>query len=304
VTLGTDATGRLLDERDLALAEELARRAALAVDNALLYQEAHQEIEERKTIEHALRLQAGELARSNAELERFAYLASHDLQEPLRMVMSYTQLLASRYAGRLDADADEFIAFAVEGVKRMGALIQDLLTYSQVGEASRHETTDLGEVLPDVLANLRRSIEESGAVVTSDPLPTVPAPRANMLHLFQNLIGNALKFRSAEAPRIHVGASRQDGEWLLWVKDNGIGIDPRYHRQVFLIFKRLHHRSEYPGTGVGLAICKKTVEQLGGRIWIDSRPGAGTTFFFVLPAGAPAPQATKPPSRMSPSTQL
>lgn len=235
----------------------------------------------------ALARQTEELARSNAELEQFAYVASHDLQEPLRMVASFTQLLARRYEGKLDADADEFIGYVVDGAVRMQRLINDLLTYSRVGRTGDTLVpTDCAAVFTTACANLRVAIAECGAEVAADPLPTVMAERSQLLQVFQNLIANALKFRREdEPPRIHVGASRQGADWLLWVRDNGIGIDRQYAERIFLVFQRLHGRRHYPGTGIGLAICKKVVERHGGQIWVDSEPDRGSTFYFTLRAG-------------------
>jgi PAS domain S-box-containing protein len=239
---------------------------------------------ERKRAEQELAARARELARSNAELEQFAYIASHDLQEPLRMVASFTQLLARRYKGRLDADADEFIGYAVDGANRMQAMINDLLEYSRVDRRGRPPApTDLDTVLDHVLENLRPTIAEAGATVTRDPLPTAPADDVQLGRLFQNLIGNALKFRGAAPPRVHVGAERAGAEWIISVRDNGIGIDPKYFDRIFILFQRLHGRGQYPGTGIGLAICKKIVERHGGRIWVESEPGRGACFRFTLP---------------------
>jgi light-regulated signal transduction histidine kinase (bacteriophytochrome) len=276
------------------LAMTIGAQAAIAIENAQLYDAAQRELAERKRAEQELKQTMAELARSNQELEQFAYVASHDLQEPLRMVASYVQLLARRYQSKLDADADEFIAYAVDGATRMQALINDLLAYSRVGTRGKpFEPTDCEAVFDQALANLQMAIEESGTVVTHDPLPTVMADATQLTQLFQNLIGNAVKFRGEESPRIHVsaerlpplqaGEGRGGGEWTFSVRDNGIGIDPAYHDRIFLIFQRLHTREEYPGTGIGLAVCKKIVERHGGRIWVESQLGKGSTFYFTIP---------------------
>lgn len=280
----------------------------------------YEDITEQKRAEEKLQRTLEDLAHSNAELERFGYIASHDLQEPLRMVSSFVQLLAERYRGRLDADADDFIGFVVDGAQRMGQLINDLLAYSRVGTRGQPlRPTDTEAALEDALWNLSVAIEETGATVTHDPLPVVLADRTQLLQLFQNLIGNALKFRGSEPPRVHVAAQaiadirsapdivrrpadaaaasiahptshiadRPTG-WVFSVADNGIGIAPEYHERIFGVFQRLHSRSEYPGTGIGLAICKRVVERHGGRIWVESQVGRGATFYFTLPA---APEA-------------
>ena len=250
--------------------------------------------EEHQRAEEELKQTMAELARSNKELEQFAYVASHDLQEPLRMVASYVQLLARHYQGKLDADADEFIAYAVDGASRMQSLINDLLAYSRVSTRGKpFEPTECEAVLSRVFADLQVVIEENGAVVTHDPLPTVMADATQLTQLFQNLIGNAIKFRSEESPRVHVSAERLPpspagegwggGEWVFAVRDNGIGVDPECHERIFLIFQRVHTREEYPGTGIGLAICKKIVECHGGRIWVESQPGKGSIFYFTIP---------------------
>jgi len=243
------------------------------------------DVTERQQAEHALADKARELARSNTELEQFAYVASHDLQEPLRMVSSYTQLLARRYKGKLGSDADEFIGYAVDGATRMQRLIQDLLAYSRVGTKGRDfEPTDCEGLLDRVLGDLKVAIKESGAVVTHDPLPTVTADGTQLGQLLQNLIGNAIKFRNQEPPLVHVSSKRDGKEWILSVRDNGIGIDHQYAERIFVIFQRLHKREEYQGTGIGLAVCKKIVERHGGRIWVESNSDKGATFYFTLPA--------------------
>jgi signal transduction histidine kinase len=239
---------------------------------------------QRRRTEEALHHHAQELARSNAELEQFAYVASHDLQEPLRMVASYTQLLAKRYGDRLDPDAHEFIGYAVEGVTRMQQLIHDLLAFSRVGtRGEAFAETPLESVIERVLHDIEPTIEGSGATITRDPLPVVEGDAYQIYQVFQNLIGNALKFRGEAAPRIHVAARREHGGWTLSVADNGIGIEEEFWPRIFVLFQRLHSRADYPGTGIGLSICKKIVERHGGRIWLQSSPGVGTTFHFHLP---------------------
>jgi signal transduction histidine kinase len=243
------------------------------------------EIAERKLAMTTLAAKEEELRRSNTELEQFAYVASHDLQEPLRMVGSYTQLLSRRYKGKLDADADEFIAFAVDGVTRMQRLINDLLQYSRVGTKGREPVPTQSEtVLERALANLRIAIDDNKATVTHDPLPMVLADDRQLEQLFQNLVGNAIKFHGNEPPRVHIRAERSNGCWMFAVKDNGIGIEPQYFDRIFQVFQRLHTMKEYAGTGIGLAVCKKIVERHGGRIWVESEPGKGTSFQFTLPA--------------------
>jgi signal transduction histidine kinase len=237
--------------------------------------EAHAQLDE----------QARELERSNAELEQFAYVASHDLQEPLRKVASFCQLLEQRYKGQLDERADQYIDFAVDGAKRMQQLINDLLVFSRVGRTSGAlEPVDLDTALRRALANLDAAMVESRAKVDADPLPTVRGEASLLTLVLQNLIGNAIKFRSDEPPAVRIGVERQDGDWLFSVADNGIGIDPEYAERVFVIFQRLHAKDEYAGTGIGLAMCRKIVEYHGGRIWLDADARPGTTFRFTLPA--------------------
>ena len=240
------------------------------------------EISHRKHLEQLMAQQIEELARSNAELAQFAYVATHDLQEPLRAVTSCVQLLKKRYAGRLDARADEYIAHAVDGTKRMHALINDLLTYSQINANQSPVPVDCTALLDNVLTDLTMSITESAAVVIREPLPTVNGIPSQLMQLFQNLISNALKFREERPPEIRIGAVLTAGEWLFSVADNGIGMEPQYCERVFRVFQRLHTRTEYPGTGIGLAICKKVVEQHGGRIWVESQPDHGSTFYFTI----------------------
>lgn len=225
-----------------------------------------------------------EMERSNKDLQQFAYVASHDLQEPLRMVSSYVQLLQRRYQGRLDADAEDFIGFAVDGATRMQRLIQDLLSYSRVNtHGNPPSPIDAGKVLSQVTTNLRLAIDESGARITHESLPVVEADATQLVQLFQNLIANAIKFCSEIPPQIHVSAEKKDPYWVFSVRDNGIGLDPEFADRIFTIFQRLHSRKDYPGTGMGLAICKRIVERHGGSIWVKSAPGAGSTFYFTLP---------------------
>jgi PAS domain S-box-containing protein len=243
------------------------------------------DISYRKQVEEQLRATAADLARSNAELEQFAYVASHDLQEPLRMVASYTQLLARRYAGKLDSDADEFVGFAVDGAKRMQDLINDLLAYSRVETRSLElQPVDTQQLVDGVVADLAAAIAEAGATVEAEYLPIVRGDLVQLRQLFQNLITNAVKFRGERPPQVRITAEKQAQWWQFGVRDNGIGIEPQYLERIFVLFQRLHTRAEYPGTGIGLAICKKIVERRGGRIWVESEPGQGTTFWFTLHA--------------------
>ncbi|MHB0956222.1 MAG: PAS domain S-box protein [Pirellulaceae bacterium] len=240
---------------------------------------------ERKRAEESLQRTANDLARSNKDLEQFAYVASHDLQEPLRMVAGYLQLLSERYLGRLDEKADKFIGYAVDGAERMSGLIHDLLDYSRVNtRAEQFRDTCAEKTLDSALRNLRAAIEESGAAISHDPLPVVRADETQLAQLFQNLVGNAVKFRSPHrTAQIHISARQERREWLFTVQDNGIGFDEKYQDKMFLIFQRLHSRGKYPGTGIGLAICKRIVERHGGTIWARAEPGEGATFCFTIP---------------------
>ncbi len=248
------------------------------------------DITDRKRFERDLAEQAARLARSNEELDEFAHAAAHDLQEPLRTVAGFVGRLASRYAGRLDADAHRCIELAVEGVNRMREQIQDLLTYAKAVSEADLPAVESELAFRRAVENLQAAIQETGARVTADPLPRVRVNLSQLCRVFLNLIGNAIKFHGAEAPSVHVGARSQGGEWVFWVRDNGIGIDPLYAAQVFSMFRRLHPRAAYPGTGMGLAICRKIVENHGGRIWVESEAGNGSVFYFTLPQD-PAPAA-------------
>jgi signal transduction histidine kinase len=271
------ALHKLNEELEVRVAE---RTEALSESIANL----QQEINNRKWAEERLQATLINLERSNKELEQFAYVASHDLQEPLRMVSSYTQLIAQRYEGQLDDKAKKFIDYAVDGAVRMQRLINDLLAYSRVNSQGKPlETIDSHQVLGESLRNLAAAIKESRALVLNEDLPTVRADPTQLGQLFQNLIGNAIKFKGADLPRIHISASDLGSEWQFAVTDNGIGIEAQYADKVFIIFQRLHTRQEYPGTGIGLAICKRIVERHGGRIWFTSESGKGSTFYFTLP---------------------
>jgi PAS domain S-box-containing protein len=242
------------------------------------------DITERKLAEARLTRLLVELERSNKELELFAYVASHDLQEPLRMVSSYTQLLERRYSDKLDDDAREFIGYAVDGANRMQRLINDLLEFSRLSTRGKPlERTDVAELLGNVRVNLSVAIEETGALVTNDPLPVVAADAGQLGQLLQNLVGNGIKFRNGGNPQVHVRAVENEQHWEFSVRDNGIGIEQQYFDRIFVIFQRLHTKGDYPGTGIGLALCKRIVERHGGKIWVESRPDEGSTFFFTIP---------------------
>jgi signal transduction histidine kinase len=277
---------------DYVLKDGLARLPE-AVRRAL--EENHQHALRRQAEENLAR-KVEELARSNADLEQFAYVASHDLQEPLRMVAAYTQLLSERYVGKLDENADKFLGYASEGALRMQVLIQDLLAFSRVGRSGTPGAkVDCNAVMQDVLKTLGPAVEESGAIVTCSELPVVWGERTQIAQVLQNLIGNAIKFRGTEPPRISVQAEKEESHWLFRVADNGIGIPAESVDNIFVVFQRLHGRTEYAGNGIGLAICKKIVERYGGRIWVESQVGGGSTFKFTLPLQPPdQPEEGKP----------
>jgi PAS domain S-box-containing protein len=288
-TIRTDAqllrkNGERVDiEANISLIEDSAGQPAAFLIVA-------RDVTERKQMEYQLDSTLADLKRSNAELEQFAYVTSHDLQEPLRMITSYIQIIEEDYKGKLDTDADQYIAFAVDGAKRMHTLINDLLAYSRVGTRGEpFMPTNMSSVLSAAIANLDVAIEESHAVVTHDQLPTVLGDESQLIQLLQNLLGNAIKFRSNDTPMVHVGVKETDSDWVFSVRDNGIGIDMQYAERIFAVFQRLHAREEYPGTGIGLAVVKKIVERHRGRIWVESEPAKGSTFYFTLPKGDSTP---------------
>jgi signal transduction histidine kinase len=289
--IGTDNTARKHTDEEQRKLEQLLRDQQVAVTVAVAFENARKlqnAARENIDCERRVALRTAGLQRSNLELEQFAYVASHDLQEPLRTVTSFTELLSQRYMGKLDSDADEFMGFIVEAAQRMKALITDLLTYSRLNAQDSPSTqVDIARAVARALANLAASIEEQHAVVTVDPMPTILADEPQLVQLFQNLIGNALKFRGEAVPAIHISAEFLNMEWVFRVKDNGIGIEPQHAERIFVMFQRLHTRAAYAGTGIGLALCKRIVTRLGGRIWMVSTPGTGTTFFFTVPVAPP-----------------
>ena len=265
--------------------DELERRVEeRTLELSIINDQLKAEIEVRKRAEEELKKLSEELARSNTDLRDFAYVASHDLKKPLQSIEGFVKLLGRRYKGKLDAKADEFIEYIGSGVKWMQELIKDLLEYSQVGaKEKKFKPTDCSGVVKKAVGNLQAAIEESNAVVTYDELPTVMVDTPQMISLFQNLIDNAIKFRGEEAPRIHISAERKGDEWVFSIRDNGIGIDPKDSERIFGMFQRLHGSTDYPGTGIGLAICKKIIERHVGRIWVKSKTGKGSTFYFTMP---------------------
>jgi PAS domain S-box-containing protein len=259
--------------------------SALTTEQGILVKAAIRDVSERKNSQERLRHFAEELQRSNLELQQFAYVASHDLQEPLRAVATFCEMLDRRYHGKLDADADQWLGFIVGGARRMQALVQDLLAYSRLENRGQPLLpVACAEIVQRAVSALQSAIADSGGSVTWDDLPTIPGDASQLVQLFQNLIGNAIKFRGPEPPRVQISAMRQDDNWLFAVRDNGIGIDPKFHERIFDVFKRLHTADRYPGTGIGLAICRKVVARHGGRIWVESEVGKGGTFYFTIPS--------------------
>ena len=280
-------------QRYAAERDHAASRAAVA--NRKLQEEIARADELNRELEERVRARTASLERSNSDLRQFAYVASHDLREPLRMVVTYTALLEQSWQGRLTAEQRQYMAFAAEGAKRMQALIADLIVYTQASaQEPARVPAALNRVLEQARYTLVASVRETGAEIVADPLPELDVDPLKLSLVFQNLLSNAIKFRRpGEKPRIHVGAERQEEEWRVWVRDDGIGFDPKYADRIFQAFQRLHPAGKYPGTGVGLAICKRIVEAHGGRVWAESQPGAGATFYFTLPAADRAAAAPR-----------
>jgi signal transduction histidine kinase len=290
-----------IQRRDIALQQahdDLEKR----VDERT--RELQLEVLDRTRAERELASRAEELARSNSELQRFAYVASHDLQEPLRMVASYTQLLARRYKGKLDADANDFINFAVEGATRMQQLIKDLLAYSRVSATEKALVlVDANLICKEALFNLRKAIEDSHATLTIGPLPQILADASQLGQVFQNLVSNAIKYGAKAKPEVRISAQQSGEHWRFSVQDNGIGIEPQYFERIFQMFQRLHTREQYSGTGIGLTICRKIVERHGGKIWVESHPGKGSTFLFSIPVGQALAESKPHSSESQPFSQ-
>ena len=291
------ATGKELVVREIpysASTAALAQASTLTLDDWLLTHHSCP-CRPRQAAEEELARKVEELARSNRDLEQFAFIASHDLQEPLRMVATYTQLLAEKYRGKLDANADRYIAYASEGAVRLQTLIQDLLALSRVARGNAPgSVVDSNRAVEAAIENLKGTIAGTGAVVRCEGLPRVLAEPSQLAQVFQNLISNAIKFRTEQKPIVSVQSKRVGRHWEFSVSDNGIGIALEHQDTVFVIFRRLHARSEFPGNGIGLAICRRIIERLGGRIWVESRPGEGSTFKFTLPAISSEEGETQP----------
>ncbi len=262
-----------------------SREVAIIFNDITRFKDTENKLKEyQHSLEKQVVVRTKEQAKSNADLEHFAYVASHDLREPLRMITSFLQLLERRYKDQLDTDANEFIGFAVDGAKRLDAMIKDLLAYSKVSSEEREfSLIKLENILEKTLINLKVQIDENNAIITDDPLPTVNRNNKLLVQLFQNLIGNAIKYRSHDKPQIHKSPKEEKNQYIFSVKDNGIGIDSEHQNRIFTIFQRLHRNDEYEGTGIDLAIAQKIIQELGGAIWVESELGKGSTFYFTIP---------------------